>query len=141
GTPVENNLSDLWAILDWTTPGLLGTRTAFRSGWARPIEADGDTQAAERLAKLVGPFVLRRRKADPGIAPELPPKTETDQPVALTPEQAGLYEAVVREAMGEISGVGGIARRGLVLKLLTSLKQICNHPAHYLGERHGELRG
>jgi SNF2 family DNA or RNA helicase len=141
GTPVENNLSDLWAILDWTTPGLLGTRAAFRSGWAKPIEADGDAQAADRLAKLVGPFVLRRRKADPGIAPELPPKTETDQPVALTPEQAGLYEAVVREAMGEISGVGGIARRGLVLKLLTSLKQICNHPAHYLGERHGELRG
>jgi superfamily II DNA or RNA helicase len=141
GTPMENNLSELWAILDWTTPGLLGTRTAFRAAWAKPIEADGDGEAAARLARLVAPFLLRRRKSDPGIAPELPPKTETDQPVALTQEQAALYEAVVREAMAEIHGTGGMARRGLVLKLLTALKQICNHPAQYLGEPRAPLVG
>ena len=141
GTPVENNLSELWAILDWTTPGLLGTLTAFRSRWARPIEAGLDSAAAERLSLLVRPFLLRRRKSDPGIAPELPRKTETDRPVALTREQAGLYEAVVRETMAQIRAGSGMARRGLIMKLLTALKQICNHPAHYLGEDRPRLAG
>ncbi len=133
GTPVENTLSELWAILDWTTPGLLGTLEEFRGRWSRSIE-DGDPERAEALSRLVRPFLLRRTKSDPGIAPELPSKTETDQPVALTAEQAGLYEAVVRETMAEIQAATGIQRRGLVLKLLTALKQVCNHPAHYLGE-------
>ncbi len=134
GTPVENNLSELWAILDWTTPGLLGRLGSFRSQWATPIEADKDEEVAERLAKLVRPFLLRRRKSDPGIAPELPPKTETDQPVSLTREQAVLYEATVRELMSEVKASDRMARRGLIVKLLTGLKQICNHPAQYLKE-------
>jgi SNF2 family DNA or RNA helicase len=138
---VENNLSELWAILDWTTPGLLGTHGAFRSRWAKPIEADQDTAIAERLSRLVRPFLLRRRKSDPGIVPELPPKTETDHPVALTHEQAGLYEAVVREIMEQISSSEGMARRGLVVKLLTGLKQICNHPAQYLKDGQSRLTG
>ncbi|MEU6657188.1 DEAD/DEAH box helicase [Streptomyces sp. NPDC046900] len=132
GTPVENNLSELWALLDWTTPGLLGPLTAFRDRHARAIEAGENPEAAERLSRLVRPFLLRRRKSDPGIAPELPAKTETDRVVPLTAEQAGLYEAVVRETMTKITESEGIARRGLVLKLLTALKQICNHPAQYL---------
>ncbi|MEU0144466.1 DEAD/DEAH box helicase [Streptomyces sp. NPDC006288] len=134
GTPVENNLSELWAILDWTTPGLLGRLGTFRARYASAVEGGSDPAAAERLASLVRPFLLRRRKSDPGIAPELPPKTETDRAVSLTPEQAGLYEAVVRETLAEISGAEGFARRGLVVKLLTALKQICNHPAQYLKE-------
>ncbi|MFK0294132.1 DEAD/DEAH box helicase [Streptomyces sp. NPDC090442] len=139
GTPVENNLTELWAILDWTTPGLLGPLARFRRRYAQPVEggAAGSPEAAaaaQRLARLVRPFLLRRRKSDPGIAPELPPKTETDRAVALTAEQAGLYEAVVREGLDEIAGTDGFARRGLVVKLLTALKQICNHPAHYLKE-------
>ncbi|MCX4515449.1 DEAD/DEAH box helicase [Streptomyces sp. NBC_01619] len=133
GTPVENNLSELWAILDWTTPGLLGRLGTFRTRHAQAVEG-GDTAAAERLASLVRPFLLRRRKSDPGIAPELPPKTETDRAVSLTAEQAGLYEAVVRETLAAISASGGMERRGLVVKLLTALKQICNHPAQYLKE-------
>ncbi|TJZ58706.1 DEAD/DEAH box helicase [Streptomyces piniterrae] len=142
GTPVENNLSELWAILDWTTPGLLGPLGRFRTRYAQAIESGATASpeagaAAERLARLVRPFLLRRRKSDPGIAPELPPKTETDRAVALTKEQAGLYEAVVREGLGEIAGTDGFARRGLVVKLLTSLKQICNHPAQYLKEHDG----
>jgi superfamily II DNA or RNA helicase len=141
GTPVENNLSELWAILDWTCPGLLGTLAAFRSRFAGLIEAGRDPAAAERLSRLVRPFLLRRRKSDPGIAPELPAKTLTDRPVALTHEQAGLYEAVVRETMAQIRGSSGMARRGLVMKLLTSLKQICNHPAHYLKESRPRLAG
>ncbi|MFD7814684.1 DEAD/DEAH box helicase [Streptomyces sp. NPDC059785] len=137
GTPVENNLSELWALLDWTTPGLLGPLKSFRARHARAVE-NGEHEergeAAERLARLVRPFLLRRRKSDPGIVPELPPKTETDRPVPLTREQASLYEAVVRESMLTIETTGGIARRGLVLKLLTSLKQICDHPGLYLKE-------
>ncbi|MEU5328760.1 DEAD/DEAH box helicase [Streptomyces parvus] len=134
GTPVENNLSELWAILDWTTPGLLGRLGTFRTRYAAAVEGGNDPGAAERLAALVRPFLLRRRKSDPGIAPELPPKTETDRAVSLTPEQTGLYEAVVRETLAEISAADGFERRGLVMKLLTSLKQICNHPAQFLKE-------
>ncbi|MEO3977147.1 DEAD/DEAH box helicase [Streptomyces sp. CAU 1734] len=134
GTPVENNLSELWSLLDWTTPGLLGPLKSFRARHARPAELGEDTDAVERLARLVRPFLLRRRKSDPGIVPELPPKTESDHPVALTREQASLYEAVVREAMALIGSSEGIARRGLVMKLLTDLKQICNHPAQFLKE-------
>ncbi|MFJ8676651.1 DEAD/DEAH box helicase [Streptomyces sp. NPDC093589] len=134
GTPVENNLSELWALLDWTTPGLLGPLKTFRALHAREVEGGEDPEAAERLARLVRPFILRRKKSDPGIAPELPPKTETDHPVALGREQAALYQAVVRETLSRIEAAEGIARRGLVMKLLTALKQICNHPAQYLKE-------
>ncbi|PPK65472.1 DEAD/DEAH box helicase [Actinokineospora auranticolor] len=135
GTPVENNLTELWALLDWTTPGLLGTAGAFRRGWSRTIEVDRDRRTADRLSRLVRPFLLRRRKSDPGIAPELPPKIETDHGVELTAEQVALYERVVREVLAEIrAGATEIARRGLVLKLLVGLKQVCNHPAHYLKE-------
>jgi len=141
GTPVENNLSELWAILDWTTPGLLGRLGTFRSRYAQPVEGGQDPAAAERLSRLVRPFLLRRRKSDPGIAPELPPKTETDRAVSLTTEQAGLYEAVVRETLAEISGADAMARRGLIVKLLTGLKQICNHPAQFLKEDRPTIAG
>ncbi|MFI0508037.1 DEAD/DEAH box helicase [Streptomyces albogriseolus] len=150
GTPVENNLSELWAVLDWTTPGLLGTHRRFRTRWIAPIEAervlaadgDGEQHTARLLAELVRPFLLRRRKTDPGIAPELPPKTETDRPVGLTAEQQTLYRKQVETVMGEIrAGAGGIARSGLVLKLLTGLKQICNHPAQFLKEDQAPLAG
>ncbi|CAM5239787.1 DEAD/DEAH box helicase OS=Streptomyces tendae OX=1932 GN=GUR47_29310 PE=4 SV=1 [Streptomyces tendae] len=141
GTPVENNLSELWAVLDWTTPGLLGRLGSFRRHYAQAVEGGQDPAAAERLARLVRPFLLRRRKSDPGIAPELPPKTETDHPVSLTTEQTGLYEAVVREALAEIAGADDMARRGLIVKLLTSLKQICNHPAQFLKEDRPKITG
>ncbi|MEU8051147.1 DEAD/DEAH box helicase [Micromonospora haikouensis] len=142
GTPVENNLSELWAILDWTTPGLLDSVGAFRATWARPIEVDRDGPAVARLSRLARPFLLRRRKSDPGIAPELPPKTVTDHLVSLTAEQAALYQRVVADVLAEIrASTTTIARRGLVLKLLVGLKQVCNHPAHYLKEAHGPLAG
>jgi superfamily II DNA or RNA helicase len=134
GTPVENRLTELWSILDWTTPGLLGPLERFRRSVAVPVERYRDAAATERLARMVRPFLLRRRKSDPRIAPELPAKTETDRVVPLTPEQATLYEAVVRETLAKIAASEGIERRGLVLGLLTALKQICNHPAQYLRE-------
>ena len=135
GTPVENRLTDLWSILDWASPGLLGPLESFRRRIAIPVERDRDPAAVDAFARVIRPFVLRRRKTDPLVAPDLPPKTETDRLVPLTAEQVTLYEAVVRETMAEISEADGIGRRGLVLKLLTALKQVCNHPAQYLGQR------
>lgn len=140
GTPVENRLTELWSLLDWTTPGLLGQLETFRRTIAIPVERDRDPDTTERFSRLVAPFLLRRRKDDPEIVPDLPPKTETDHPVTLTVEQAGLYRAVVDEILAAIERADGIARRGLVLKLLTALKQICNHPAQYLHQA-GPLAG
>src|SRR6266849_6085796 len=140
GTPVENRLSELWSILDWTTPGLLGHLETFTRRVAIPVERHRDAETTARFATLVRPFLLRRKKSDPGIAPELPPKTETDLIVPLSAEQVTLYEAVVRETMEAIATKQGIERAGLVFKLLTSLKQICNHPAHYL-KQPGPLAG
>ncbi len=134
GTPVENRLSDLWALLDWTTPGLLGKLDAFQREVATPIERERDEEATARLSAIVQPFLLRRRKTDPHIAPDLPPKTETDHFVGLTVEQATLYKAVVDELKDDVEDAEGFDRKGLVLKLLTALKQICNHPAQYLGQ-------
>jgi len=140
GTPVENRLSELWAILDWTTPGLLGHLEAFTRRVAVPVERYRDADATARFAALIRPFLLRRKKTDPGIAPELPRKTETDLFVPLTAEQVTLYEATVRETMETIESSDGIERAGLVFKLLTALKQICNHPAQYL-KQPGPLAG
>jgi len=140
GTPVENRLSELWAILDWTTPGLLGHLEAFTRQVAVPVERYRDAEATTRFAALIRPFLLRRRKTDPGIAPELPRKTTTDVVVPLTAEQVTLYEAMVRETMAAIETRQGIERAGLVFKLLTALKQICNHPAQYL-KQPGPLDG
>ncbi len=141
GTPVENDLTELWSILDWAIPGLLGSRNAFRKVWAGPIESGLEPTKARQFADLIGPFLLRRRKSDPGVAPELPPKTETDHVLGLTREQVVLYETLVRESMRRIEEADEETRRGLVLKLLTGLKQICNHPAHFLRQANPRLRG
>jgi SNF2 family DNA or RNA helicase len=135
GTPVENRLSELWSVLDWTTPGILGSLERFRTKFAVPIERYRDKDATGRLARITRPFLLRRRKSDPGVAPELPAKTESDVIVPLTTEQTTLYKAVVDETLAKIQDSEGIERRGLVFTLLTALKQICNHPAQYLKER------
>jgi SNF2 family DNA or RNA helicase len=140
GTPVENRLTELWALLDWTTPGLLGPLSDFQRDLAGPIERDADPEATERLTRLVRPFLLRRRKTDPGIAPELPAKTETDQIVPLTAEQASLYKAVVDHGLAQIQANPHINQRTLILQLLNALKQVCNHPAQYLHEL-GPLAG
>ena len=139
GTPVENDLEELWSILDWTTPGLLGGIGEFRKRWAKPVEGGRDPDRTAEFRSLIGPFVLRRRKTDPGVLPELPPKTEADYTVTLTPEQVRLYEETVETMMARIAGTSGIGRRGLVLQAITGLKQICNHPAQFLGEPEGAL--
>ena len=140
GTPVENRLSELWSIMEFANPGLLGSFARFRERYAVPVERWRDHDAAARLRRVVAPFMLRRTKSDPAIAAGLPPKIEATVACTLTREQATLYQAAVRTLLDE-DGLGeGIERRGRILKLLTALKQICNHPAQYLGEP-GPLAG
>jgi SNF2-related domain/SNF2 Helicase protein/Helicase conserved C-terminal domain len=132
GTPVENRLADLWSIMEFANPGLLGTAEAFKERFAKPIERHGDEEAAERLRRATGAFVLRRLKSDPSIIDDLPEKVEMKVVCNLTKEQASLYQATVDRMLAEIAASEGIARRGQVLSMLTALKQICNHPAHFL---------
>ena len=138
GTPVENRLGDLWSILHFLNPGYLGSQSAFRSGFATPIERYGDQEAAAALKRLTAPFILRRAKTDPKVIADLPEKFENKVHCTLTPEQATLYEAVVREEMELVeSADDDLSRRGAVLRMLTRLKQICNHPAQFLKEGDG----
>lgn len=134
GTPVENRLQELWSIFDFLNPGFLGTRAGFRKKFALPIERFRDEQALLTLKRLIDPFILRRRKSDDNIAPDLPEKEEIKMVTPLTPEQAALYQERVQATMREIEAAEGIERKGLVLSLLTKLKQISNHPAQFLKE-------
>lgn len=132
GTPVENRLADLWSILEFANPGLLGSAATFKKRYSEPIERHGDDVAAERLRRFTGPFILRRVKTDKSIIADLPEKFEMDLLCNLTTEQAALYQAVVDDMLQRIENTDGIERRGLVLATMTKLKQVCNHPAQFL---------
>lgn len=132
GTPVENRLAELWSIMEFLNPGLLGSAGAFRSRYAVPIERDGDEQAAAGLRGAIQPFLLRRLKTDRSIIADLPAKLEMKVLCNLTAEQASLYQAVVDDMLARIEESEGIERRGLVLATMSKLKQVCNHPAQLL---------
>ena len=135
GTPVENRLSDLWSIMEFTNPGLLGPAEGFRERFAIPIERDGSPDAARALQRITRPFVLRRLKTDRAIISDLPDKQEMKVWCNLTPEQASLYAATVADMLSRIEDAADdISRRGLVLATMAKLKQVCNHPAHLLGD-------
>ncbi|MGA1076294.1 MAG: DEAD/DEAH box helicase, partial [Ilumatobacteraceae bacterium] len=132
GTPVENRLSELWAILDAVNPGMLGSQQRFREQFALPIERHRDADAATRLRTLTQPVVLRRVKADRRLLPDLPDKIEQIAFAQLTREQSILYQQVVDRLLDDAEQLEGMQRRGRVLAALTRLKQICNHPAQAL---------
>ena len=135
GTPVENRLSEMRSIVDFTNPGVLGSASFFRHHFAKPIERDNDEALTDRLRRLTAPFILRRLKTDPAIIDDLPEKTEEVLTVTLSDEQAALYKALVDDVQRQLETKDkGMARRGMVLASLTRMKQICNHPAHYLGD-------
>jgi SNF2 family DNA or RNA helicase len=134
GTPVENRLSELWSIMEFLNPGILGSERRFRERFADPIERGGDDDAAIRLRQVTGPFILRRLKTDRTIIADLPEKLEMKEFCPLTREQATLYQAVVDDMLARIDEAEGIERRGLVLATMMKLKQVCNHPAHFLGD-------
>jgi SNF2 family DNA or RNA helicase len=132
GTPVENHLAELWSIMDFCNPGLLGPAKRFRRRFQEPIEIRQDADATAALKRATGPFVLRRLKTDKTIISDLPEKNEMKVWCPLTAEQAVLYQAVVEDMMAVIEDSEGIQRRGNVLSAMTKLKQACNHPAHLL---------
>ncbi|MEV4312426.1 DEAD/DEAH box helicase [Actinocrispum sp. NPDC049592] len=132
GTPVENRLAELWSVMEFANPGLLGPAGTFRTKFAIPIERDHDESVTASLRRRTQPFVLRRVKTDRSIISDLPDKIEMKEVCQLTPEQGSLYQAVVADMMAEIAQSEGMARRGLVLATLARLKQVCNHPAHVL---------
>ena len=135
GTPVENRLTELWSIMEFTSPGLLGPAEKFRRRFAIPIERNADAEATEQLKRMTGPFILRRLKTDKSVIADLPDKLEMKVWCNLTPEQASLYQATVNDMMARIEAAEpGIERRGLVLATMAKLKQVCNHPAHLLGD-------
>ncbi len=135
GTPVENRLTELWSIMEFTNPGLLGSAERFRNSYAVPIERHGDEEAIAAVKRITGPFVLRRLKTDRSIISDLPDKLEMKVWCNLTAEQASLYQATVEDMLAKIEQAEeGIERRGLVLATMAKLKQVCNHPAHLLGD-------
>jgi superfamily II DNA or RNA helicase len=129
GTPIENHAGDLWPIMEFLMPGMLGSRRHFSNSYVKPIQERRDAELMKDLKRMISPFVLRRMKTDSDIAPELPRKIETRVYCGLKKEQARLYSGVTESLGREITGTSGIRRRGLVLAALTKAKQICDHPA------------
>jgi SNF2 family DNA or RNA helicase len=139
GTPIENGLGDLWALLDFTNPGLVGDRASFVSQLSRSGEARSSAEQA--LRTLNGVLVFRRTKAEPAIAAELPDRIDVLDHCPMTPEQIGLYQAVLDDLVADTSAEGdGPPKKGAVLAAITGLKQICNHPAAYKDGK-GDLDG
>ena len=131
GTPVENRLSDLWSIFDFICPGLLGTVKAF-GAFVKRLELR-ETEQYAPLRKLAGPYILRRLKSDKSIIADLPDKIELQAYCNLSRKQAALYEKSVGELAQALESSDGIQRRGVVLAFILRFKQICNHPAQWLG--------
>lgn len=127
GTPVENRLSDLWSLFDFTHPGLLGTHKAF-AAFTKGLPHFGPLRA------LVKPYILRRMKSDKRVIADLPDKTEMTAWCTMNPVQAGLYQRAVEELETALKNSAGIERKGLVLAFLMRFKQICNHPSQWLGD-------
>ncbi|MDZ4757422.1 MAG: DEAD/DEAH box helicase [Bacteroidota bacterium] len=136
GTPVENRLSEYWSIFDFANPGYLGNINWFNTEFAKPIEINQDKKQLKNFKAVTAPFIMRRIKTDKSIIDDLPEKIENNQYCSLTKEQAALYKNITHDLMLEIEQAEGINRRGIILKLLVVLKQICNHPAQYLKNDH-----
>ncbi|MBM7704013.1 DEAD/DEAH box helicase [Metabacillus iocasae] len=134
GTPMENRLTELWAIYDFINPTYLGTLPSFQKKFVTPIEKDGSKQKVAQLKRFIQPFMLRRTKQDQHIQLHLPSKSEQKQFIPLTIEQASLYEQLVKDTLTEVEKRSAFERKGFILQMLTKLKQLCNHPALYLKE-------
>jgi hypothetical protein len=135
GAPVENRLVEFWSIMDFLNPGYLGSHKRFSQRFANRIERQRDAAALTQLQTLTRPFVLRRLKSDPSVIRDLPEKIEMREYCTLTREQVSLYEAVVRDGLRSLeAGDSAMRRRGVILAMLTRLKQVCNHPAHLLDD-------
>lgn len=135
GTPMENRLNELWSIFDFTNHGYLGSLSQFQKRFVIPIEKDDNKEQVERLQSMIRPFLLRRTKKDEEVALNLPDKQEQKEYCPLTAEQAALYEQLIHDTFANIGQLSGFERKGLVLQMLSRLKQLCNHPSLYLKEK------
>ncbi|KAA9027784.1 DEAD/DEAH box helicase [Niallia endozanthoxylica] len=138
GTPMENRLTELWSIFDFTNHGYLGSSGQFQKRFVLPIERDSEKQKIQQLQTLIRPFLLRRTKKDEDVALNLPDKLEQKEYCPLTAEQASLYEQLVKDTLADIDKLSAFERKGLILQMLSRLKQLCNHPALYLKEERPE---
>ena len=132
GTPIENKLMDYWSIFDFTNKGYLSTKDDFKRQYVMPIEKLEDEETLDDLRTIAKPFVLRRLKTDDDIKKELPEKFINDIYCTLSKKQIKLYNAILDEIFFDIENSKGIQRKGIILKILTALKQTCNHPAQFL---------
>ena len=140
GTPVENHLGELWSIFDFLNPGYLGSLESFHRNYAAPIEKYRDAECIDRLRRVTGPLIMRRLKSDKRIISDLPDKNTAEEYCYLTGEQAALYQRAVEDTMHVIECSEGMKRRGLILKLITSLKQVCDHPVLFVKKGRVEAR-
>ncbi len=131
GTPVENRLSEYWSIFDFINKGYLSTLKQFRQNYILPIEKEKNQDTLENFKQITQPFILRRLKSDKNIIKDLPDKITNDIYCDLSKQQVSLYKEILDSSMDEVDANEGIKRKGLVLKLITSLKQVCNHPSQY----------
>lgn len=136
GTPVQNHLDDLWSIMEFCNPGLLGTASEFRTKWRRPIERNESEEVAVDLKRFLAPFIMRRLKSESGLLGDLPVKREHRVSCELTIEQQVLYRKTIDVLKQAVSNSTGINRRGIIFKLLQALKQICDHPEVFLAQGH-----
>lgn len=134
GTPMENRLTELWSIFDFINRGYLGSLGGFQKRYVAPIEKDHDEETIVQLQRLIKPFLLRRTKNDEAVALNLPDKLEQKEYCPLTVEQASIYEQLVKDTLEQVEQLAGMQRKGLILKMLGQLKQVCDHPALYLKE-------
>jgi superfamily II DNA or RNA helicase len=131
GTPVENRLMEYWSIMDFVQPKYLGGREHFQRTYAMPIETTQNQELLDRFRKITEPFIMRRLKTDKNIISDLPDKIEIDEFCTLTKEQAALYTKTYNQLMEMLKTLKGVKRLGTIGQMLTSLKQICNHPAQF----------
>ena len=131
GTPVENRLSEYWSIFDFTNKGYLTSLKKFRKNYIVPIEKEKNQETLNNFKQITEPFIMRRLKSDKNIIKDLPDKIVNDIYCNLTKEQVALYKETLDSSIREVEENEGIKRKGLVLKLINSLKQICNHPSQF----------
>ena len=139
GTPIENKLMDYWSIFDFVHKGYLSTKDDFKRQFVMPIEKLEDEETLHELRTIAKPFVLRRLKTDDDIKKELPEKFINDIYCTLSKKQVKLYNAILEEIFFDIENSKGIQRKGIILKILTALKQTCNHPAQFLAIKNPKI--
>lgn len=132
GTPIENKLTDYWSIFDFVNKGYLSSLDNFKANYVMRIERLEETKTLEKFKTITKPFVLRRLKTDDNIKEELPDKIINDIYCSLTKKQIRLYNAIMEGIFEDLEGKTGIERRGIILNIITGLKQVCNHPSQFL---------